>query len=434
MVATDDAIVEFGVTLDPDHVKNPVRPEGFVRGFIEISLHQPLRVRRLRLHLAAIEEVTIRDGPVGKAFTRTQKSSGRILEHAITLWGIDSVVKPSTWEKMPAGTYRYQFEVPFPSVNYPPSIDNMEHCSLTYTLYASIERHRKLSLSDKIIYCHPAPFYFEPILFPSHTPHELPFDQELTINPPGANANPNPNAAVGLGQSGKIRLSGQLSDDIFAPGDEASLAFHLQSLCVYPVSKVKYQVVQVTTCSGQFNGRDLVSKYTNVMLEGHSKFKELSSPVSSGPNGELIHNSIPMRVTFRIPEILFPCQGRQIIVEYKVRICVSLFVKKGMLSTNELNTHLDIPIEIVHVRPKTISPSAYNNEYNDELMNIENMRIVSYTESGAVPKIQLIPGGSQILPWSIGNPAYERHLRKQGRPFEAQPAPAGVDGESSTAS
>ncbi|KAJ1652547.1 hypothetical protein IWQ61_007144 [Dispira simplex] len=392
-------VVHFELLLSDGVRAQTYRPNSTLQGQVSLTLAKELKAQRIRLQLVAEEVVQVRETRKGAPITLTTKERQHFLTVGALVWGALEDQPSKQWDVIPPGTHRFHFDLKFPAVNFPPSVDKPNVCRVMYHLRASLERPHKL---HSLEFTAPVEIKYEPV----------------TIAPPGRMSVPVSQSVTTEDLSGTANFTGTISAQTVCPGEVETAAVHIESKCEAMLGRVSCQLIERIECSAQIRGqlqsdvqetvvRSVDPQITTKGPDGRPIPVEESKATSSSglPFGKSKAKVNPSAIkteyfALAIPWDVTPTKTKQFHITYHLQFTVE-FVD-GTLLTTPKRAYLIVPLLMMHQRAK--------GSHVDSTVNYP-----SYVESGAVPEFD-VKLRTDFLPWDPCNPYWPN--RNGGNPQE----------------
>ncbi|KAJ1967744.1 hypothetical protein IWQ62_001666 [Dispira parvispora] len=391
-------VVHFELLLSDGVRAQTYRPNSALQGQVSLTIAKELKAQRIRLQLVAEEVVQVRETRKGAPITLTTKERQHFLTVGALVWGSLDDQPSKEWDTIPPGTHRFHFDLKFPAVNFPPSVDKPNVCRVVYHLRASLERPHKL---HSLEFTNPVEIKYEPVTRAPLERTSVPVSQSVTTED----------------LSGTANFTGTISAQTVCPGEVETAAVHIESKCEAMLGRLSCQLVERIECSAQIRGQ-LQSDVQETVVKSVDP-----QPTTKGPDGRPVPvkesqatssglsfgkskakvNPSAIKTEYfalAIPWDVTPAQTKQFRITYHLQFTVE-FVD-GTLLTAPKRAYLVVPLQVMHQRAK--DPHA------ESAVNYP-----SYVDSGAVPEFD-VKLRTDFLPWDPCNPYWPN--RQGGNPQE----------------
>ncbi|KAJ1983589.1 hypothetical protein H4R34_001176 [Dimargaris verticillata] len=401
--------VHFEIDI-PDGVRATVhRPGARLLGKVTLTLAKELRIQRLRLQLIAEETAHVRETRKSAPIHLTSKERLQFLLVSGLVWGTWDDTPSRDWEVIPPGTHQFHFELTFPEVNYPPTLNRPNIARVVYSLQACLERPRK---SNPLTFSQPIELLFQPVYRVAPSRRTIPIAQIAT---PEEDDSDDHGDATNDFMSSSAFVTGTISSGTVCQGEVTTAAVHAQTQCDRLIKRITCALVERVECHVRIRGQDRTAFYDTVVKQIDPELP-CSNPEKAGSlaaDAAFPKPAETQKASFviRMPWELNPTTTKQLTIQYllQFRIEFDQPFRLPTITAKRPPAILHVPLRVAHEKT--------------ELPNFP-----SYHEAGAVPTID-IKLWTDFMPWDPTNPHWPTKRRggNSSSPDTNEPtAPAGA--------
>ncbi|KAJ1976191.1 hypothetical protein H4R35_002805 [Dimargaris xerosporica] len=401
--------VHFEIDI-PDGVRATVhRPGARLQGKVTLTLAKELRIQRLRLQLIAEETAHVRETRKPAPIHLTSKERLQFLLVSGLVWGTWEDTPSRDWEVIPPGTHQFHFELAFPEVNYPPTLNRPNIARVVYSLQACLERPRK---SNPLTFSQPIELLFQPVYRVAPSRRAIPIAQ--IASPEVGDDDDDHSDATEDPMGLSAFVTGTISSGTVCQGEVTTAAVHAQTQCDRLIKRISCVLVERVECHVRIRGQDRTALYDTIVkhigpeppCSNPEKVGSLAADAAFPKPAETQKASF----VIRMPWELNPTTTKQLTIQYllQFRIEFDQPFRLPTIAAKRPPAILHVPLRVAHEKT--------------ELPNFP-----PYHETGAVPTID-IKLWTDFAPWDPTNPHWPTKRRGGNSVSPATNAPSALAG------